>query len=223
MSTESFWQSYARDYDTVWDSPVTWQVRGVITTALSHSRRIVDLGCGTGLMTKTLVENGAHVIGVDSSADMLAIALRTGRVSRAIQAPAELVPLGPHSADAVIIANVLHLHPNPEAVITQAHRLVTPTGLIVATWPVPGLTPAAMYRADRRAGRPISSALRARVLRHRIGVLASRTPGTIATRARGLNDTHEILGLLGPRSALELTTVHECQHVAVVRHSDEAG
>jgi trans-aconitate methyltransferase len=32
---------------------------------------ILDLGCGTGHLTQTIAENGAHVIGIDSSASMI--------------------------------------------------------------------------------------------------------------------------------------------------------
>ncbi|HEV2660926.1 MAG TPA: class I SAM-dependent methyltransferase, partial [Ktedonobacteraceae bacterium] len=35
---------------------------------------ILDLGCGTGHLTKTIAESGAHVIGTDSSASMIASA-----------------------------------------------------------------------------------------------------------------------------------------------------
>lgn len=41
---------------------------------LTAAARIVDLGCGTGELTKRLADRypGAHVVGLDSSADMLA-------------------------------------------------------------------------------------------------------------------------------------------------------
>ncbi len=32
---------------------------------------ILDLGCGTGHLTQTIAESGAHVIGIDSSASMI--------------------------------------------------------------------------------------------------------------------------------------------------------
>jgi trans-aconitate methyltransferase len=38
---------------------------------------ILDLGCGTGHLTKTIAESGAHVIGIDSSAGMVEAAHAT--------------------------------------------------------------------------------------------------------------------------------------------------
>lgn len=40
------------------------------------ARRIVDLGCGTGLLTRTLMRPGRRVLGVDPSATMLEFARR---------------------------------------------------------------------------------------------------------------------------------------------------
>ena len=38
---------------------------------------ILDLGCGTGHLTQTIAESGAHVIGIDSSASMIKTAQST--------------------------------------------------------------------------------------------------------------------------------------------------
>ena len=36
------------------------------------SERILDVGCGTGHLTKAIADTGAHVVGIDSSAEMIA-------------------------------------------------------------------------------------------------------------------------------------------------------
>ena len=40
--------------------------------------RILDLGCGDGVLTEALVAAGASVLGVDASAEMLAVARGRG-------------------------------------------------------------------------------------------------------------------------------------------------
>ena len=35
---------------------------------------ILDLGCGTGHLTKAIAESGAHVVGLDSSPSMIEVA-----------------------------------------------------------------------------------------------------------------------------------------------------
>ena len=210
MNLERFWAVYADTYDRIWDSPATAATRAVVQLAIGPAATVVDLGCGTGLMSAGLASRGVKVIGVDSSARMLGLAAR--RVSATALATADDVPLATASADAVIIGNLLHLHPDPPAVLAEARRLVVPGGVIVATWPVPGLTPGAMLLADLRSGRSLGASLRAHLLRIRIGLLAARTQGTVAARARGAHDTRALW--LDP--AQRVTTVAHCQQVVVL-------
>src|SRR3954471_4497113 len=55
-----------------------------------RGERILDLGCGDGALTKRLVEAGASVVGVDSSADMIDAAKLLGLDARLV--PAEDLP-----------------------------------------------------------------------------------------------------------------------------------
>ena len=50
---------------------------------------VVDLGCGTGILARHLVDNGYDVLGVDTSAAMLRIAARVAPSARFIRGRAE--------------------------------------------------------------------------------------------------------------------------------------
>lgn len=70
-------------------------------------QRVLELGCGTGLMTKILVERGATVTAVDRSAPMLARARR--REPAATYIETDLRTYRPTEAyDRVILSYVIH-------------------------------------------------------------------------------------------------------------------
>ena len=61
---------------------------------------ILDLGCGDGQLTQRVAATGAHVLGVDASADMVAAARERG--VEAEQANAELLPFHDATFDAAL-------------------------------------------------------------------------------------------------------------------------
>ena len=77
------YESFARVYDTFMDD-VPYEEWGRCLTRLLKEQGIgdglvLDLGCGTGAMTRLLAGSGYDMIGVDSSPDMLQIASEKGR------------------------------------------------------------------------------------------------------------------------------------------------
>jgi SAM-dependent methyltransferase len=91
--------------------------------------RILDLGCGDGALTERLSALGAHVVGIDSSADMVAAALRRGLDARAMDARAlNFVD----EFDAVFSNAVLHwIRDDPDAPIKSALRALRVGGRFV--------------------------------------------------------------------------------------------
>src|SRR3979411_2328471 len=80
MSTAQTWDpaSYARNARFVSDlgSPV------VDLLAPKPGERILDLGCGDGVLTKQLADLGCEVVGIDSSAPQIEAARRLGLGAR---------------------------------------------------------------------------------------------------------------------------------------------
>lgn len=99
---------------------------------------IVDLGAGTGLWTRALVDRGAHVIAVEPARRMLQSLMDpSGADTRQItpvHASAEDTGLPEGSAAAVTLADALHWM-DPELAGREAHRLLRLGGLLAVVEP----------------------------------------------------------------------------------------
>jgi trans-aconitate 2-methyltransferase len=75
----------------------------------SEPRRVVDLGCGTGSLTRTLTQRwpGASVIGVDSSAEMINAAAPSPDLDRLTYVCADLRGWEPGEPADVVLANAV--------------------------------------------------------------------------------------------------------------------
>ena len=91
---------------------------------------ILDLGCGDGQLTQRVIATGAHVLGVDASADMVAAARERG--VEAEQAVAERLPFHDATFDAVFSNAALHWVRDQGAMMAQVHRVLKPGGRFVA-------------------------------------------------------------------------------------------
>lgn len=91
---------------------------------------VLDLGCGDGQLTQRISDTGAHVLGVDGSAEMVAAARE--RAIEAEQASAEALPFGDATFDAVFSNAVLHWVRDQDAMMRQVHRVLKPGGRFVA-------------------------------------------------------------------------------------------
>lgn len=90
--------------------------------------RILDLGCGDGVLTARLAASGCDVVGVDSSAAQVAAARARG-VRAECQDGAALAFVG--QFDAVFSNAALHWMRDPDAVIAGVHRALVPGGRFV--------------------------------------------------------------------------------------------
>jgi trans-aconitate 2-methyltransferase len=107
--------------------------------------RIVDLGCGTGNITAILTQRfpSADVLGVDSSAAMLAKAREAGLSCRFVQA--DIAAWQPETAPEVIYSNAaLHWIGEHETLFPRLLSLLAPGGCLAVQMP-------AMHDAPLRA------------------------------------------------------------------------
>ena len=90
--------------------------------------RILDLGCGDGVLTEALVAAGAEVVGVDASPHMIAAARARGLDARVTDGQA--LDFGPEF-DAVFSNAALHWMLDPDAVAAGVFRALKPGGRFV--------------------------------------------------------------------------------------------
>ncbi|HET6835579.1 MAG TPA: bifunctional glycosyltransferase/class I SAM-dependent methyltransferase [Acidimicrobiales bacterium] len=95
--------------------------------------RVLDLGCGGGYLAGELRSAGHHVVGVDAVVTDGA----KDRVDVFVQADLDLglPPQVTGPFDIVIAADVLEHVRRPEVVLDELHRVVDPSGIVVASVP----------------------------------------------------------------------------------------
>lgn len=94
------------------------------------SRRVADVGCGTGVLADRIAREVAPdvVYGVDLSEGMLAQAARRSATVQWLTAPAEQLPFDDASLDAVVTTSAFHWFNQPAA-LREFHRVLAPGGV----------------------------------------------------------------------------------------------
>jgi SAM-dependent methyltransferase len=97
------------------------------------ARTVLDLGAGTGKLTRSLVARGLEVVAVEPLVEMregLAAALPE---VRAVAGTAEEIPLADGSVDAITVAQAWHWV-DPERATAEAARVLRPGGTLGLIW-----------------------------------------------------------------------------------------
>ena len=99
------------------------------------TKRLLDIGCGTGIMVEILSAQGHKVVGLD----LLPQGLRSTRHkvphSMLIQADLSIqLPLSDKVFDVVIVLDVLE-HVDDESLLEEVNRVLNPGGIILLTVP----------------------------------------------------------------------------------------
>ena len=95
------------------------------------SDRVLDIGCGAGLIASLLRSRVSTISGVDVCAEMLAVARPW--LDHAVRAQLETLDLGRHF-DLVVCAGVLDFVEDPQAALRAIRRHVAPHGrAVIAT------------------------------------------------------------------------------------------
>lgn len=101
-------------------------------------RRVLDVGCGGGLLAEGMARRGAQVTGIDLAPGSLSAArlhaLESGiEVDYRLQSVESLAEAAPSGFDLVTCLEMLEHVPDPAAVVTALGRLVRPGGHVVCS------------------------------------------------------------------------------------------
>ncbi|MFG1811785.1 class I SAM-dependent methyltransferase [Streptomyces sp. NPDC049040] len=106
--------------------------RAVLALVPGRARTLLDVGCGTGLVTERLARPGLRVLGVDAADGMLrTAAARVGGF--VVRGDCRRLPFADDSLDAVSAVWLLHLLPDALAVVAECARVLRPGGVLVTT------------------------------------------------------------------------------------------
>lgn len=105
-----------------------------IKPLLKENQKVLELACGTGQFTEFLSNNSQYLISSDFSEKMVYEAKKRfnmDNVSFEVQDATNL-SYEDNSFDIVLIANALHVMPNPDKALKEIKRVLTCDGILIA-------------------------------------------------------------------------------------------
>jgi ubiquinone/menaquinone biosynthesis C-methylase UbiE len=168
--TRWFFDVWSIFYDQPLVQRLTYRpVQDAVADALRTlgARRILDVGCGTGLLAARLGHelDGAQVVGYDFSHGMLRQAAGHAPHVPWIQGDALRLPFRNVSFDAVVSTEAFHWFPDQAAAVAEFFRVLAPGGrALVALVNTPNETVRAAFRTGSRLlGQPLDWPTRQRM------------------------------------------------------------
>jgi SAM-dependent methyltransferase len=112
---------------------------------LGPGDRLLDIGCGGGLLLRDALAAGASATGVDHSEEMVALARERAPGAEVVLGGADALPFADASFTAVSMSIVFLFLPDPVAALRECRRVLEPGGRVAVYTSAPELrgTPAA--------------------------------------------------------------------------------
>lgn len=136
--------SIAKSYDKILVPSLfePWAIHLIENNQPWKNKMVLDLACGTGVVTKELVSNvgpNGSVIALDINAQMLGIAKSKCKKWKNhidfIEGSCESLPVADCSIDVVVCQQGFQFFPNRVSAALEIHRVLKPGGrVIISTW-----------------------------------------------------------------------------------------
>ncbi|MGD8455482.1 MAG: class I SAM-dependent methyltransferase [Anaerolineales bacterium] len=138
----AIWDKQASGYDNrvlkMYKDTYDLSIQKVLSI-LSPDRQLLDIGCGTGIISLGIAPYVDKVVATDISPQMVSMAKNKAESSSITNVDFQVydgyaVPYDDESFDVVLLFNTLHVVKEPDALLREAHRLLKPGGhLVTAT------------------------------------------------------------------------------------------
>ena len=114
----------AGEYDRLRPRPAEEAVRWLVPPGC---RVAVDLGAGTGLLTRALARLSARVVAIEPDPRMAAVLRQRSSGARVVQGRGEAIPVADASADAVFVSSAWHWL-DPDRAVPEIARVLRDRG-----------------------------------------------------------------------------------------------
>jgi SAM-dependent methyltransferase len=126
-------RSFSRVADVYERARPGYPEEAVLWLAGTDPCRVVDVGAGTGKLTRQLVALGHEVTAVEPSAEMLARLRAAVPAAEALEGSAEAIPLPDGSVDVVVAGQAFHWF-DPVVSLPEIARILRPDGRLGLIW-----------------------------------------------------------------------------------------
>ncbi|MCE2855651.1 MAG: class I SAM-dependent methyltransferase [Ilumatobacteraceae bacterium] len=104
------------------------QIIPLLRSEVAGARRVLDIGCGEGQLSRVMRESEAEVVGVEVTTAQLDIASRRGGGARYVQASSDGLPFSAASFDTAVVCLVFEHVDLLEESIAEVARVLEPGG-----------------------------------------------------------------------------------------------
>jgi ubiquinone/menaquinone biosynthesis C-methylase UbiE len=135
--TEEYWSRFPDTYDKKMEYVVGKELREAIVQELNHLPELGDLlelGCGTGIFTETVVLKTKSMVATDLSDSLLAVARARIGDHPKVKIQKEncmATSFPPEAIDSVFMANLIHVVESPNTLLQECYRILRKSGTLV--------------------------------------------------------------------------------------------
>lgn len=99
-----------------------------------RGKTVLELATGTGLIAENIAGSAAHIEATDASPEMIAQAKKDNHSVKLHFSVQDMfrLPYADKSFDVVVVANALHIVPEPEKALSEIYRVLKDGGVLIA-------------------------------------------------------------------------------------------